>query len=162
MQNMPFSTQLTLRELVRSAWIINNENGRYVLFELFSALNRLGCDYFDLASLYAEHDLLENEMDILMFFSPRPYTVLGSSIHNIEKSIFRWTASKYHTNSKEKVVNDIYHRLTLGKPGVTVYNSNENTRSKKLKNDKYILLISKNKMLFLDVNRKVVTQFINE
>lgn len=162
MQNMPFSTQLTLNELIRSRWIGNTETERYELFELFSNLNRMGCDYFDLTSLYVEHDLLENEMDMLMGFAPQPYIVLGSSVHNIEKSIFRWTASKYHTNSKKKVINDIYHRLTLGKPGVTVYNSNENTRSKKLKNDKYILLISKDKMLFLDVNRKLVTQFINE
>ena len=162
MMRLPISTQITVTELIRFAWLQQGEWQRNALFDLFISLLRVGCDYYDLIALYAEHEISESELNILNAQAPLPETTLPITPSNIKRSIFRWTASKYHTDYISSVVEDIYRKLLLGKSGMTVYNSNHNPRSKTAVNERYILLITQYQNLFLDINRKMAVQFYKE
>ena len=108
MMRLPISTQITVTELIRFAWLQQGEWQRDALFDLFISLLRVGCDYYDLIALYAEHEISESELNVLNAQAPLPETTLPITPSNIKRSIFRWTASKYHTDYISSVVEDIY------------------------------------------------------
>lgn len=156
------STEITVSELIRLVWMRQNKFHDISLVNLFTDLIYVGCDYYELMELYSEHDLSESELCILAAQAPMPKIVLSVSKQNIRRSIFRWTASKYHTNNIVCVVEDIYNKLLLGKSGMTIYNSNRNPRNKSASNEKYVLIIVQQQSLFLDINRKKIVKFIND
>ena len=81
---------------------------------------------------------------------------------NIRECIPRWTASKYRTAPIKKIVEEMQTLLTGSVSGITVFNSNLNFRNKRSVNDQYILLISQEHRIFVDINRKTTISFTPE
>lgn len=156
---MPITIELPVSGFVRRVWMEQGETRQGFLLELFSVLNQAGCDYYELMNLYSEHSFSEWEIKILASYSPVPKAVVPISLQNVRGNIYRWTSSKYSTDRISKVVDDIYRRLLLNQPGMTVYDNNLNPLSKRQANDRYILLITEDEELFLDVSRKATTKF---
>lgn len=162
MDHLQISAHLEMTSFIRSAWMRNGACHQDLMMDLFEVLVRAGCDYYDLLDLYSDHSFSEIDLGVFAKQSPVPKTILPITPQNIRGSIFRWSASKYHTNSIAKVVEDIYNSLLLGKSGIAVYNSNQNPRSRQSLNDKYILLIVKDENLFFDISRKSTVKFQKE
>lgn len=128
--------------------------------ELLEKLQIAGCDYYDLLAVMASiNSFSERELETLISFSPKSKAYLSVSQKNIRECIPRWTSSKYHTAPIAKVVEEIQKLLTENVYGVTVFNSNLNLRDKRAANDQYILLISSEHRIFLDINRKTTISF---
>ena len=93
---------------------------------------------------------------------PSVKKITDYSEKGIRKMIPHWSSSKYHTATIENVCNDIKHHIECGGEGIFVYNSNINTKNKKVYNDTYILLISDSNKFFFDINRKKSYKIIND
>lgn len=98
----------------------------------------------------------------MISLSPKPLLSFSVSPKNIKACIPRWTSSKYHTAPIAKIVADVQNLLTGSISGITVFNSNLNVRNKQSVNDQYVLLITKEHRIFLDINRKTTVSFIAE
>ena len=72
---------------------------------------------------------------------------------NLRGMIPRWTGTKYHTANINVVVSDIHDKISSRKLGIYSYHSNRNPRRNTV-DDPYILLVGKEKAVFLDINRK--------
>lgn len=72
---------------------------------------------------------------------------------NLRGMIPRWTGTKYHTANINIVVSDIHDKISGRKLGIYSYHSNRNPRRNTV-DDPYILLVGKEKAVFLDINRK--------
>lgn len=128
--------------------------------ELLEMFQIAGCSYYDLLSVIASVDSFsEPELETLISLSPNPKACLNVSLKNIRECIPRWTASKYHTDPITKIVEEMQTLLTGNDSGITVFNSNLNPHNKKAVNDQYILLISQEHRIFVDINRKTTISF---
>lgn len=131
--------------------------------ELLEKFQIAGCNYYDLLSVASSiNTFSEHELELLISLSPKPKANLIISQKNIRESIPRWTASKYHSAPIAKIVEDMQTLLTGSVSGITVFNSNLNVRNKRAVNDQYVLLITKEHRIFLDINRKTTISFIAE
>ena len=130
------------------------------LLEKFQAA---GCDYYELTAIAtAMVSFSEIEVGTLISLSPESKAILPATWKNIRESIPRWTSSKYHSAPIAKVVENVHNLLTENRNGIKVYNSNLNLRNKRASNDQYILLISGERRIFLDINRRATITFSME
>ena len=96
MMRLPISTQITVTELIRFAWLQQGEWQRNALFDLFISLLRVGCDYYDLIALYAEHEISESELNILNAQAPLHLQILrevfsaGLHLNTIQITFHPW------------------------------------------------------------------------
>lgn len=128
--------------------------------ELLDKFQIAGCSYYDLLTVVTLVDSFsEAELEALISLSPNPKACLSVSPKNIRKCIPRWTASKYHSAPIAKVVEEMQTLLTGSDSGITVFNSNLNPHDKRAVNDQYILLISKEHRILVDINRKTTINF---
>lgn len=128
--------------------------------ELFEKFQIVGCNYYDLLSVISLfNSFSEEDLELLISLTPRPQVSLPANPKNIRQCIPRWTASKYHSAPIAKVVEEMQILLTGSDSGITVFNSNLNTHDKRAVNDQYVLLISRNYRIFVDINRKTTISF---
>lgn len=128
--------------------------------ELFAKFQIAGCSYYDLLAVIASVDSFsEDELEALISLSPNPQACLSVNQKNIRECIPRWTASKYHSAPKAKVVEKMQTLLTGSDSGITVFNSNLNPHNKRAVNDQYVLLISQEHRILVDINRKTTISF---
>jgi hypothetical protein len=124
---------------------------------LFKDLLQLGCDFYELLRVFVNTENVDEQLCevILKNEVPTDY-IYQVSFSKINALIPHWTGSKYHTASKKEVVCDIISKTQLAQPGCFVYNSNMNSRSSRTYNDLYILIVSRQKSYFIDVNRRKI------
>lgn len=128
--------------------------------ELLEKFQIVGCNYYDLLSVISSiNSFSEEDLEFLISLSPKPQVNLPVNLKNIRECIPRWTASKYHSAPIAKVVEEMQTLLTGSDSGITVFNSNLNVRNKRAVNDQYILLISQEHRIFVDINRKTTISF---
>lgn len=70
----------------------------------------------------------------------------------IRSMIRRWTSSKYHTKSKDEVVEDIMDKVERRSMGIYYYHSNQNPKNPK-SDDVYALVINEFESYFHDIKR---------
>lgn len=75
-----------------------------------------------------------------------------TSRSEIRSMIRRWTSSKYHTKSKDEVVEDIMDKVERRSMGIYYYHSNQNPKNPKL-DDVYVLVINEFESYFHDIKR---------
>ena len=159
----PISLDVALREfLTKVLWMeeASNPVQHLLSLELFEKFQLAGCNYYDLLAVMSSADTFsEKEIELLISLSPKSRTNLLINRENIRKNIPRWTASKYHTAPIAKIVEDVQTLLTENVSGITVFNSNLNPHNKRAVNDQYILLISKEHRILVDINRKTTINF---
>lgn len=159
----PISMDTTLHEfLIRL--LLNEELAipvqHTLSLDFFGKFQIAGCNYYDLLAVMSSIDSFsEEELELLISLSPSPQASLPINQKTIRECIPRWTASKYHTAPIAKVVEDMQRLLTGSDSGITVFNSNLNLRNKQAVNDQYILLISKEHRILVDINRKTTINF---
>lgn len=128
--------------------------------ELFERFQIVGCNYYDLLAVVSSIDSFsEEELELLISLSPSPQASLPVNLKTIRECIPRWTASKYHSAPIAKIVEEMQNLLTGSDSGITVFNSNLNPRDKRAVNDQYVLLISQDRRIFVDINRKTTISF---
>lgn len=124
-----------------------------------------GYDYYNIMRTMISGNLAgcsEDAVEILCSLVPRSRKLKNLSANNIHGMIARWTASKYHTGPIREVVLDIRRKCLARAVGLTIYNSNLNPNNPRAANDPYILMITKEEMKFLDLNRKIAYQYSYE
>ena len=136
------------------------ESSSVLYLELFWLLERFGCDYFDLLARFpAQAEFDERELAVLVSMSPEPKLSYAVTETNVRRCTYRWTPSKYHSDTIGNTVRSICSLMKAGCPCLRIYHSNRNEKNPRAADDKYILLITKSKILFLDVCRKYVFEF---
>lgn len=162
----PIPLDITLHEFLTKILAMEERSSpvqHSLSLELFEKFKITGCDYYDLLAVASSvNSFSEKELEILISLSPKPKVAIPISQKGIRESIPRWTASKYHSAPIAKVVEDMQNLLTGNVSGITVFNSNLNVRNKRAVNDQYVLLISKEHRILLDINRKTTISFITE
>lgn len=162
----PISLEITLREFLTKVLQMEELSPpvqHSLSLELLEKFQMAGCNFYDLLSVVCSVDTFsEDELELLISLSPKPQEQLIVSQKNIRECIPRWTASKYHSAPIAKIVEDMQNLLTGNVSGITVFNSNLNVRNKRAVNDQYVLLISKEHRILLDINRKTTISFITE
>ena len=156
------SLDTPLRLFIRKLWLKTCqevEEGQQKKDFVFQELLSVGCDYYELLSLYSDFPLTEADGKILADYAPTPDHIYPISPNNIRLALPHWTPSRYHTAPITEVINEIQRNLLCRKQIVKVYNSNLNPRNRRAYNDRYILLITPQKKLILDINRRTTTQF---
>lgn len=162
----PISLETTLREFLTK--VLQKEElsspVRHSLsLEFLEKFQTAGCNFFDLLAVASTvNSFSEEELELLIALSPKPQADMPISQKSIRECIPRWTASKYHSAPIAKIVEEMQNLLTGNVSGITVFNSNLNVRNKRAVNDQYVLLISKEHRIFLDINRKTTISFITE
>lgn len=157
-----FDLGLPVSAFLQTLWSKNEMSGLSFssqLIELFQALAKVNCDYYDLLSIYSGHELSDSEQEALLRMSPAPKSVLTITREHVRECIPRWTASRFHTATISDVVENIYFKLFSGKPGISVYDSNLNPRNQKAVNDRYVLIIQNGQKAFMDINRRSTVLF---
>ena len=124
---------------------------------LVALLLHNGCDYFDIIRLLSSFmpvDCSIQDIETLQSFVPESRRLAHLGLSEIRAMIPRWTGTKYHTGPINRVVEDIQQKCRARQLGMFTYHSNLNPRNKKSVDDPYILMISPQKLLFLDLNRR--------
>ena len=150
--------------------ILNNPHNTLSLFNtvesynlLFQDLLSLGCDFFDLIRIYANADKVNLELAELVASKVLPSgCVENVSLNKLNSLIPHWTGTKYHSGNKQKVLQDITDKVQSFQTGVHIYNSNLNTRNPRAYNDVYILIVSNQKNIFIDVNRRKTHEILRD
>lgn len=159
----PISLDITLHEFltkILSMEELSSPVQHSLSLELFEKFKIAGCNYYDLlGAVSSVNSFSEKELEILISLSPKPKVDIPISWKSIRESIPRWTTSKYHSAPIAKIVEDMQNLLTGNVSGITVFNSNLNVRNKRAVNDQYILLISQEHRIFVDINRKTTISF---
>ncbi len=124
------------------------------------------CDYYEiielLSTIMPEKCHLE-DVELLQSLAPTGKSLDNLGPTSIRGMIPRWTATKYHTAPIARVVWDIQQKCHARQPGIFTYHSNLNPRNKRSADDPYVLLVSKDRWIFLDINRKwTYTYLYNE
>mgnify|MGYP001066890996 CR=1 FL=1 len=159
----PISLDTTLHEFltkILSMEELSSPVQHSLSLELFEKFTIAGCNYYDLLSVMSSiNSFSEEDLEFLISLSPRPQAHLPVNPKSIRECIPRWTASKYHSGPIAKVVEEMQTLLTGSDSGITVFNSNLNPHDKRAVNDQYILLISKEHRILVDINRKTTISF---
>lgn len=121
---------------------------------IFCGLVHLGCDFYETLELFAGCGAIDpKSADCILHCLPDCQTS-GCTEKEIRKMIPHWTSSRYRTASIEDICLDLRQKAEAGEDGVFVYNSNLNTKDKKVYNDIYVLIIRNKEIYFFDINRK--------
>ncbi len=159
---MTFDLNLSLASYIKALWNGNEISGAISssqLIDLFQALVKAGCDYYQLLAIYSEHELSLEEQHTILFLNPSPKSTRSITQSHVRECIPRWTGSRFHTAAISDVVETIYFKLLSNDLGMSVYDSNLNPKNRNAANDRYILLIQSDRKAFIDVNRKKTTLF---
>ena len=138
----------------------NRGDASFPISKVFELLLRSGCDYFEIMSAFSQSASYSAE-DLDTFIRHVPYVqqLPDLRLPTIHSMIPRWTATKYNTAPIQEVLVDIQRKILRKMPCVSVYNSNLNPRNLKSPNDPYMLLVTKEKSVFLDINRRRAFQY---
>lgn len=133
----------------------NHGDASFPISKIFELLLQSGCDYFELMSVFSQSASYSAE-DLGTFIRHAPYAqqLPDLRLPTIHSMMPRWTATKYHTAPIQDVLVDIQRKILKQMPCISVYNSNLNPRNQKSPNDPYMLLVTKEKCVFLDINRR--------
>lgn len=129
------------------------------------ALSQGACDFYDFLRttvIIPDKSYSESFIEDLCDCSPCSRQLKSLSLVDIHGMIARWTSTKYHTAPIQEVVRDIQLKCLKKEIGIYTYNSNLNPKKKRAANDIYILLVSKERACFSDINRRITYQFIYE
>lgn len=133
--------------------------------DLIEMLLRYGCSYYDVITLLSTimpQKCPKEDIEILQSLAPSGFPLKKLNPTSIRNMIPRWTGTRYHTASIARVVLDIQLKCNARIPCIFTYHSNLNPRNKKSKDDPYVLLVSDEKMVFLDINRRRVYTYSYE
>ena len=133
--------------------------------ESVEAITRGECDFYDFlrtTAIIPDKIYSESFIEVLCNCSPCSRQLQSLSLVDIHGMIARWTSTKYHTAPIQEVVRDIQLKCLKKEIGIYTYNSNLNPNKKRAANDIYILLVSKERVCFSDINRRITYQFIYE
>ncbi len=123
--------------------------------QLFSDMCTLGCDFFELVSLFSENERLGTSMTSAILAAAKPTNTLNiSNKPNLRQLIPHWTGSKYHSGTISETLMDIECKIATAQYGIFMYNSNLNPQNSRTLNDRYILVVSPEENLFIDLNRR--------
>lgn len=125
---------------------------------LFYGLLEIGCDFYETLELFAVCEAIGQETADCIIKSIPACQSAAFSDKAIRKMIPHWTSSRYHTASIEDICRNLKQKIKSGSDGVFLYNSNLNTKDKKVYNDIYILIIRNKENYFFDINRKKAFQ----
>lgn len=125
-------------------------------FLFLTSLVHCGCDGFEIINRVSICVGAGNYVNVFQclvdcIHSSQQITTLQEK--NLRGMISRWTGTKYHTANINIVVSDIHDKISSRKLGIYSYHSNRNPRRNTV-DDPYILLVGKEKAVFLDINRK--------
>lgn len=144
-----------------SAW--NGGDAFFPSSEVFELLLWSGCDYFELMYFFSKlKSYSDEDLNLFIRHVPNTQPLPDLRLPTIHSMIPRWTATKYHTAPIQDVLADIRRKIIRLTPCVSVYNSNLNPRNFKSPNDPYMLLVTKEKCIFLDINRKRAFHYENK
>lgn len=122
---------------------------------LFLDLWNLGCDFYDLIRIYANAEKVNPALgEIVAEKILSDNDIQSISLNKLNSLIPRWTGTKYHSGNKKEVLQDIQNNVLIPQVGVYLYNSNRNTHNPRAYNDIYILIVTNEKNIFIDVNRR--------
>lgn len=124
---------------------------------LMEMLLRNDCDYFEimkLLSIVMPAKCPPEDIELLQALAP-----VGKLLENLEPTsirgmIARWSGTKYHTAPIAQVVKDIQQKGLAQCTGIFTYHSNFNPKNKCSVDDPYVLLVTREKLTFLDINRR--------
>jgi len=132
---------------------IENQN------RLFLDLWNLGCDFYDLLRIYANAEKVNPALgQIVAAKILSDNDIQSISLNKLNSLIPRWTGTKYHSGNKKDVLLDIKNNVLIPQVGVYLYNSNRNTHNPRSYNDIYILIVTNEKSIFIDVNRRKINE----
>ena len=159
--NSKYSIEEFIKSLLMQASLVPDDDIRRLIMRFFALFNKSGIDYYELLALYSSfNNYTEDNLKEFLVFAPKPMSVLSASKDNIRRAIPRWTASRYHSDAIESVMEDIQRRILCETSGIFCYNSNLNPKSSRSLNDLYILIISRSEIRWFDINRKCTYQFL--
>ena len=155
----------TVERLLHSLIQAEKENPlpetRERLLDFLDLLNYLGCDFYDLLSIYVQADnFTEKDLSTILRYAPKPQAIYPPEPKYIRQSIPRWTASKYHTAPISDILLQIEQTIHTNRPGLYTYNSNLNPHSRRSLNDLYVLIIAGGSVRWFDINRKTTYAFV--
>lgn len=123
--------------------------------DLFKLLLSCDCDLYEILYLFSRiKEYTKDDLEVLLPVMPPSKPIHSLSTNSIHSMIPRWTATKYHTAPIQEVLEDIMEKILSHRVGVYVYHSNLNPRNPKSPDDPYMLLISEEESIFLDINRR--------
>lgn len=121
----------------------------------FCDLLAVGFDFYDILELFVNCNAVNERIGYCIIKNMPEYkTVDICSDKAVRKMIPHWTSSRYHTASIEDICLDLKEKIKAGADGAFIYNSNLNTKARKVYNDTYILFIRNSQNFFFDINRK--------
>lgn len=130
---------------------------------LFLDLWNLGCDFYDLIRIYANAEKINPALgEIVAAKILSDNDIQGVSLNKLNSLIPRWTGTKYHSGNKKEVLQDIQNNVLIPQVGVYLYNSNRNTHNPRAYNDIYILIVTNEKNIFIDVNRRKTNEILRD
>lgn len=122
---------------------------------LFLDLWNLGCDFYDLIRIYANAEKVNLALgEIVAAKILSDNDIQSITLNKLNSLIPRWTGTKYHSGNKKEVLQDIQNNVLTPQVGVYLYYSNRNTHNPRAYNDIYILIVTNEKNIFIDVNRR--------
>lgn len=129
----------------------STENQNHLFLDLWD----LGYDFYDLIRIYANAEKVNPALgEIVAAKILSDNDIQSITLNKLNSLIPRWTGTKYHSGSKKEVLQDIQNNVLIPQVGVYLYNSNRNTHNPRAYNDIYILIVSNEKSIFIDVNRR--------
>lgn len=117
--------------------------------------------YLEMGFVYDEHkEYFDKVFNLLQIDreSVLPQTLYAgnrsrkTSRNEIRNMIHRWSSSKYHTKTKEEVIEDIMEKVKNRKIGIYCYHSNQNPNSAGM-DDIYELVINEVEIYLRDVRK---------
>lgn len=114
------------------------------------------CNYYEILKLLSTimpENCPEEDVETLQSLAPPGKPLKNLKPSSIRSMIPRWTGTKYHTAPISKVIIDIQQKCNARETGIFTYHSNLNPRNKWSVDDPYVLMITKEKITFLDINR---------
>lgn len=121
----------------------------------FCDLLAVGFDFYDVLELFVNCNAVNEKSGYCIVKNiPEYKTVSLPSDKAVRKLIPHWTSSRYRTASIEDICLDLNEKIKSGSDGAFIYNSNLNTKDRKVYNDTYVLFIRNSEVYFFDINRK--------
>lgn len=128
----------------------------------FKDLLTVGCDFYDLLDLFTDNNINDKNSIACIIDITSPEIEVGNLSDTwLRRMVPHWSSSKFHTAPVSDVCTEIRRHIINGSSGVYIYNSNLNSKNKKVYNDKYILIISNSDRYFFDINRKKTFHIFN-
>ncbi len=121
----------------------------------FKDLLTVGCDFYELLELFVNNKAINKKsVTCIIDNIPSAEIIYDFSDKELRRMIPHWSPSRYHTASIEDVCNELKEHIENDASGAYIYNSNLNSRNKRVYNDTYVLIIADSNKYFFDINRK--------